>query len=63
MNGLGLKIRRYLVPWGFDSPSRHQRQLLRSGFRLRAPASPPRHAKSARAGGPGFAHARKAAQL
>ena len=20
----GLKIRRYLVPWGFDSPSRHQ---------------------------------------
>src|SRR5579864_9776702 len=22
----GLKIRRYLVPWGFDSPSRHQAQ-------------------------------------
>ncbi len=22
----GLKIRRYLVPWGFDSPSRHQPQ-------------------------------------
>ena len=22
--GEGLKIRRYLVPWGFDSPSRHQ---------------------------------------
>ncbi len=23
----GLKIRRYLVPWGFDSPSRHQLAL------------------------------------
>ena len=22
--GCALKIRRYLVPWGFDSPSRHQ---------------------------------------
>jgi hypothetical protein len=21
---VGLKIRRYLVPWGFNSPSRHQ---------------------------------------
>ena len=24
----GLKIRRYLVPWGFDSPSRHQPQPI-----------------------------------
>ena len=23
----GLKIRRYLVPWGFNSPSRHQPKL------------------------------------
>src|SRR5271155_4916233 len=25
----GLKIRRYLVSWGFDSPSRHQRKRCR----------------------------------
>jgi len=24
----GLKIRRYLVPWGFDSPSRHHKFLF-----------------------------------
>ena len=36
---------------------------LRSGFRLRTPALPPRHAKTARVGDPGFAHARKSAQL
>jgi hypothetical protein len=35
----------------------------RSGIRLRAPAPPPRHAKSARAGDPEFAHARKAPQV
>jgi hypothetical protein len=29
MNGLGLKIRRYLVPWGFDSPSRHHLRDLK----------------------------------
>ena len=32
---------------------------LRSGFRQRAPAPPPRHAKSTRAGDHGFAHAAK----
>ena len=26
----GLKIRRYLVPWGFDSPSRHQHKSMKS---------------------------------
>src|SRR5579864_8493960 len=41
----GLKIRRYLVPWGFDSPSRHQlldstlltsnnRRILPQSYRL-----------------------------
>ena len=29
----GLKIRRYLVPWGFDSPSRHHKILFISGLR------------------------------
>ena len=35
----GLKIRRYLVPWGFDSPSRHQSNPLRGHQlgRTRAP--------------------------
>jgi hypothetical protein len=30
----GLKIRRYLVPWGFDSPSRHHRNHEKHGLRV-----------------------------
>ena len=45
--------------WAEDPSAR----CARSGFRLRAPAPPPRHAKIARVGDPGCAHARKAPQV
>src|SRR5512142_2939552 len=40
----GFKIRRYLVPWGFDSPSRHQlknpQNTRLAGLALRMPCPP-----------------------
>ena len=42
----GLKIRRYFVPWGFDSPSRHQSNPLR-GHQLGRTTAPERRCSGA----------------